>query len=953
MLKVLNSDFMQISSNLFSRLVLKEKYRIISCDSSYLSVDKNKYALEELNLSHTIKFKFINVYSIHLSDKRTVSFVGNKRFYRNVGFLQKQRSKVLLEKLNKDLIELLEKIDNYLPKEKYIDHRILQKFVVSLAEKNSSVKQVTSDINYLASLPNISADELKSAQQDHSRLIYTVESPDKVVEALNVQFIEQEKIKYKDFFDTVESEKLTDEQRTACITMEENTLLVAAAGSGKTSTLVGRVGYIVKKKLFEPEEILCLAFNTDAAKEIRLRIKEKVKADVASKTFHSLGYEVIKQNYTPEVIIGKADNSEEEQTEAMYGIYKDVINDLIENDMVFRENWLIYNTVEEIDEPDVFFNHATYLKFIDKVKIRKKDNQETDNKKSPILYPTLSKKSVRSFEELQIANWLICNQVDFKYEPRYEEGAAALGYQNYTPDFYYPKIGVYHEHFGLNEHGKAPEYFDNPSLYEAQAQKKKDVLLKLNPDNFFTSSDQFRTGEIFKFLTEKLTSLGLTLKPLSAEEIRKKLEDYGKGTFKTRRKLVYESINLVRLNGFTREELERKYLTLSNPQLGMIFLDIIWKIKLGYEAELASQNKIDFTSMLQKANQLFREGKFNSKYKFILVDEFQDISKGGAEIVKQLKKYYPRGAVLFAVGDDWQSINTFAGADLNYFNSFSSKFGIAKELVLTKTFRSNQGIANLAANFVQSDPNLRKKVVRAHDQETQLTVHIESYFVESIKDESAEDKQKRLAQIISNKCRDILDDIQNKDGNKDKKKSVFVLNRYGYSTEFQSTNKELEKEFNALYPGLDIQCKTMHRSKGRQADYVIITGFYNQSFALQCFPSAFKDSELKKPLLSNFDKSDDAEERRLLYVALTRAKHKVYVVLNNSHWSAYTHELLRHGYADKSITYSSNLGENQTPKPCKKCNQGVNILKTNTHGEKFKSCSKYKKKKQLDTGLDF
>ena len=111
----------------------------------------------------------------------------------------------------------------------------------------------------------------------------------------NEKFIPLELRRFKNYFDSVESEPLTISQRQAIITHEDNTLVIAGAGSGRTSVIVAKAGYLIEKGIYNEDEILLVAFNKSAADEITERIRKRIRANVRSTTFHALGLGIISE----------------------------------------------------------------------------------------------------------------------------------------------------------------------------------------------------------------------------------------------------------------------------------------------------------------------------------------------------------------------------------------------------------------------------------------------------------------------------------------------------------------------------------------------------------------------------------------------------------------------------------------------------------------------------------
>ena len=106
-------------------------------------------------------------------------------------------------------------------------------------------------------------------------------------------FEREEVLRWQAFFDTVEKNPLTPEQRLSIVADEDATLVLAGAGSGKTSVITAKAAYLVKAGIRKPEEILLLAFARDAAKEMSERIETRCGEPLEARTFHALAYDII------------------------------------------------------------------------------------------------------------------------------------------------------------------------------------------------------------------------------------------------------------------------------------------------------------------------------------------------------------------------------------------------------------------------------------------------------------------------------------------------------------------------------------------------------------------------------------------------------------------------------------------------------------------------------------
>jgi DNA helicase-4 len=270
----------------------------------------------------------------------------------------------------------------------------------------------------------------------------------------NQLFVQKECQLYKELLDTVEKNPLTQEQREAIVTNEDATLVVASAGSGKTSLLVGKVGYLIEKQMADPNEILILAFNRNAKEEIFERIQARLGITVDVHTFHSFGLNVIAQAHARKPSLA---NFVEEQYQYLQYINQ-VVAQVIQNPDLADEvaDYFIAHFRPYKDAFD-FKNLGEYYDFI-------KTNK-------PI---TLKGELVKSLEELELANYLYANGVRYVYEAQYEFDTATALKRQYKPDFYLPDYGIYVEHFALDRNNHTPPFIDEEE-YVSSVEWKRDT----------------------------------------------------------------------------------------------------------------------------------------------------------------------------------------------------------------------------------------------------------------------------------------------------------------------------------------------------------------------------------------------------------------------------------------------------------------------------------------------
>ncbi|WP_260863908.1 DNA helicase IV [Citrobacter sp. Marseille-Q6884] len=266
-----------------------------------------------------------------------------------------------------------------------------------------------------------------------------------------------------------------------------------------------------------------------------------------------------------------------------------------------------------------------------------------------------------------------------------------------------------------------------------------------------------------------------------------------------------------------------------------------------WKSALKDENAVDFSGLIHQAIIILEKGRFVSPWKHILVDEFQDISPQRAALLAALRKQNSQ-TTLFAVGDDWQAIYRFSGAQLSLTTAFHQTFGEGDRCDLDTTYRFNSRIGEIANRFIQQNPH---------------------QLVKPLNSLNAGDK-KAVTLLDENQLDALLDKLS---GFAKAEERILVLARYHHLKP-----ASLEKAA-TRWPKLQLDFMTIHASKGQQADYVIVVGLHEGSDG---FPAPARESIMEEALLPAVEDFPDAEERRLLYVALTRARHRVWLLFNTA-----------------------------------------------------------------------
>lgn len=692
-------------------------------------------------------------------------------------------------------------------------------------------------------------------------------------------FVTAELDRWKDFFDTIESKPLTPEQRLSVVVDEDATLVLAGAGSGKTSVITAKAAYLVKAGIRQPEEILLLAFAKNAATEMSERVEARSGVPIVARTFHAIAYDIIG------VVEGSkpalADHATDDM--AFTNLIKQILKHLVQmlSDVskaiiqFFAQFFVVPKTEWDFNTKHDFYTHM-----------------EAHDLR------TLQGEKVKSYEELQIANWLYQNGIEYKYEPVYEHKVSEIGRRDYQPDFLLTKSGIYIEHFGVRRQ-KMPDGserlitapFVNRDEYLAGMEWKRKVHAEYGTILIETYSYERQEGRLLTGLAEKLAP-HVTLKPRAVNAIYdrivslKQVDEFSKllGTF----------LRKFKSGGYTLQDCQTKSARMKLGQRARAFLDVFAPVFEEYQKRL--EGRIDFEDMILRSAHYVETGRYVSPFRHILIDEFQDISQSRARLVKALKAQHPDVRV-FAVGDDWQSIFRFAGSDIHLMRHFGREFGgsfdgeagIHRIVDLGRTFRSVDQIAFAARTFVLRNPaQIQKQIVPAGTA-TEPAIRVISV-------PKGEDERK-LNEVLSALSAGMEPEA--------KPVTVLLLGRYRFvEPDMQNLRR--------CFPLLKISFKTIHASKGLEADHVILL---NADSGRTGFPSEIVDDPLLSLVSPEEEAFQNAEERRVMYVAMTRARYTLTILASNARPSSFVTELRK----DPVYGISTVPGAEQEAHACGEC----------------------------------
>lgn len=732
--------------------------------------------------------------------------------------------------------------------ERYFANRDEQLFLTAYRETRKAVKSGFEKVG----LPQDYIDQLQTFLNNYDQSA-------SLRRQYNDQFVVKESQDYADFFSKLEAYPLSGDQIEAIVRDEDNNLVIAGAGTGKTTTISGKVAYLLEKKLALPEELLVISFTKNAVREMYdrcMRFCQHIPAakELEVRTFNSYGF-LVSRNCSPREIL-LAFNGDDETAKVFL---QKRFDELFINDADFQRkavNFLAFFNRPPRDEFSFESTHD-YLTH----------EQSFKN-------VTLDGIKVQSKEEMEIGNFFCLFGVNYEYQRHFplNEEDRNSDHGAYRPDFYLPEYEIWHEHFGIARNGDVPKWFSAPppfatarDYYHAGIAWKEKIHEKYKTRLIKTYSYENREGNLITNLKKRLVQEGVTFRQRSPEELlelMKKSDHY-----QDFMDLIYTFLGLMKSNGKTPEQL----LTKSDKRL-IVFLDVFRPLYATYEIHLRQQSAVDYNDMINHAAQHFRDGKYAKPYKYILVDEFQDMSLGRYKLLQSIRQQNP-GVKIYAVGDDWQSIFRFTGSDISIITQFKEQFGFTSQTAVLKTYRFNDQILQTSSSFVQKNPSQIQKQLTAHQPTPEGHVSFEFIPMPSVSGGREQHVNAKSQMVV-----DILEEIAilQKDA------TVFLIGRYRFNAPIDL--KGISKQFS----GLKITYYTAHGVKGMTCDYAILLDVDSGTLG---FPSEIADDPLLNHLLHEGDGFENAEERRVFYVAITRARYKNFLVYNENKPSKFLLEL--------------------------------------------------------------
>ena len=864
---------------------------------------------------------------------------------RILSFAEKLSQKESISEVNPEcekIIELQEEISNLLKSNAYIAKSDYLKLIPAFKDTVEYFRVLQRSKMLKSYCTQNGMDE-----KDVLEIIDTYDNLESKVDVANDMFIKRQMITEQEYLDNilkdVDSNIMLDEdQRRVVLTDEDYCLVIAGAGAGKTTTVAAKVKYLVEKKKIEPRDILVISFTNKAVGELREKINKDLHIDCPIATFHSTGNAILRINDPEPLNIFDASK--------LYFILQDyfrksiltnesLVNNLIQFFASYFEAPYEGTDLNEFFNKIAKANYTTMRSELDEFR-REVIDARTKNK------VTIQNEVLKSYQEVQIANFLYLNNIEYDYEPIYPYNIT-FSRKPYTPDFVIRqgRKVAYIEHFGVTEEG-----YNSRVSEEELARYKKSVndKVKIHREHgtilIYTFSAYKDNGSLLTHLKNKLEKAGFVLTPRSNKEIMDKLISSEESRYVRKLvNLICRFITNFKTNGFGADEFERMYYSTTNVR-SRLFLNICQECYLEYQRYLKENNAVDFEDMINESAHILRqvkEMKEKLHFKYIIVDEYQDISRQRFDLTTALSEVC--NGKIIAVGDDWQSIYAFSGSDISLFTKFQEKMGYAKLLKIVRTYRNAQDVIDIAGNFIQRNPTqIEKQLLSPKTIEDPVII----YTYDNSYKKRGQDRRGGVLYATANAVEIALEQIIefNKQAGEKDNGTILLLGRYGFDGDYLERSGLFEyktrgsKLKSVKYPQLDITFMTVHMAKGLGYDNVIVVNGKNETYG---FPSKIEDDPVLSFVIKGDNSIDYAEERRLFYVAMTRTKNRVYFIAPEQNPSEFLLEI-KHDY--KSVVLKGKWNEeeikqNTSKKVCPICGYPMQFRYKNAYGLKLYMCT--------------
>lgn len=802
-----------------------------------------------------------------------------------------------LKKINSLEEHLLKSYNNFLKQDTYLIYPLKERFL----NETTNTLHLLTKISYIIR-------ELEDFYQTILSKVQSINNLKNEITNYNDEFVTKRKKEYKELFKTNYGE-LDEYQQEAIIRDDKYNLVVAGAGSGKTEVLIRRIAYLIKRKpdTIKNNRILAIAFQNKASNEIKIRLSKNFDVDVDVRTFHSLGKKILEDSGKKISLIFNGDNFEKE------------FNNFIKKQYEFK-----------LKDKEFKKLLLEYVKYINDDEIEKQaedfeSKEEYVNYNKNLRFTSLNETKVKSEFEREVMNFFLTHKINGKrIEIKYEEKADWLKYTNtngqeieVSPDFYFPVFNTYLECWALDKNNKVPNWFEgtNPTeKYINTMNIKKDKfkeqdkhsLIEISYGEYQTTNNftKLIENKFMSILNKKFPDKKFELEPMTYDEIINNLWEDSKASINTIPLNIGRFITIAKTYGFNTKTIIKR---LDNEKWSIKqikFTKIALEVFQDYEQILQKEKKIDFSDMINLAVKELKDNKelYKNKFDHILIDEYQDISYQRYMLVNELLNKNPN-CKLFVVGDDWQSIMGFSGSNLNYFVNFSKYFENPHRTDLINNYRSIKSIVDCGSDLIKNNGNsqINKKAIAFNNIESQINIFSSLH---------KKGFERNYYTQITHHCISLIDE-KLKEGVKPNEIMILsriMSNKFLFNQLFEFAKKKGIQLNEYHKEGLNrVNLMSVHKSKGLQAKVVIILDVVQ---GLYGFPCELENlSIFNIATLNEFE--NEKEERRLFYVALTRAKEELYIYTMKEKESKFLKEISKYANVEY-LGYGYNVNDDKS-----------------------------------------
>ncbi|MHB8260719.1 MAG: UvrD-helicase domain-containing protein [Bacteroidia bacterium] len=693
---------------------------------------------------------------------------------------------------------------------------------------------------------------------------------------------------------------MNDNQRDAVISENKRLLVLAGAGSGKTKTLLQKLIYLIEEKGVSPANILAITFTKNATNEMLDRLiisadntkqyenmlsdKHISKADkdreriaqqkkykwidgLTVRTFHSFCYSVLRNHGVNEFdnkfkIIGDEKRDEEDE-----------LSKHVAPETIFEVTHKLL--IEQCGDTDFLLRFKRYILdyIVDKIHLDK--NKSKYLPKDGKYFTTLDGTKVRSKSEQYIADWLYRHSIKYQYEP-------LLNVKEFSfhPDFFIPEANLYIEHVSDKSF----------PMKNKEEQFKNGNLLLVKTYESMTKDSALFNHTLDSVVKNRLPSnYHKTVSLYYKEEFDgyyEEVKDFVKQIIHITDMIKVENLDVKTVLENARKDQHERVRN---------FYELAIPIVEKYIHYCTDKSYLDFNDLISRSASLFQNHadiatKYKNKFQYILVDEFQDVNNLQVELIKLL---LTEETQLFCVGDDWQSIYGFRGSNVSYIIEFEKHFPNSKVIKLNLNYRSTQNIVGASNEVIKHNKfKVEKEITASKQSEHKIVVYAGNSEEENI-------------QFALTEVRKFLDDgMSNED----------ILFLYRRSKMYTPYFYKFKNE------GLKVNGKTIHSAKGLEAKVVFIIGL-TEGYG------GFPDIWLEDRIFQVIKKANHdlllEEERRLFYVAITRAKDKLFLITEKGNESSFLKEIPDNFTVKTSLAIKSVVDKIEL---CKNCSSQLEKL---------------------------